>query len=51
MCVQQAVSDAYASATGARASGTSCSNAICIRALQPDPDGSGRVQNNRVRVG
>ena len=37
MCLQQAVSDAYASATGALASGTSCSNAIGIRAMQPDP--------------
>ena len=37
MCMQQAVSDAYASATGARASGTSCSNVIGIRALHPDP--------------
>ena len=47
MCVQQAVSDGYASATGAQASGTSCSNAIGIKALQPDPtrpDGSGRVR-------
>ena len=56
MCVQQTVSDAYASATGARASGTSCSNAIGIRALQPDsnptrPEESGQVQNSRVRVG
>ena len=54
MCVQKAVSDAYASAIGARASGTSCSNAIGIRALQPNPtrpDGSGRVQNSRVRAG
>ena len=43
MWVQQAVSDAYASATGARASGTSCSNAISIRALQPDPNPTGWV--------
>ena len=35
MYVQQAVSDAYVSAKGARASRTSCSNPIVIRALQP----------------
>ena len=49
MCVQQAVRDSYASATGTRASGTSCGNAIGIRALQPDP--SSRVQDSRIRVG
>ena len=47
MFVQQAVSNAYASATGARSSGTSCSNALSnIRVLQPTrtrPDPTGRV--------
>ena len=51
MCVQQAVSDAYASATGARASGTSCSNAMGIRDLQLYPNPTGRVQNSRVYIG
>ena len=43
MRVQQSVSDAYSSATGARASGISCSNAIGIRALQPDPNPTRQV--------
>ena len=49
MCVQQAVSDAYALAKGARPSVISRSNVIGIRAMQPDsnptrPDDTGRVR-------